>query len=363
MRRYVKALFGGTLLSIWCASTLAQAPTSQGDASAITVPILYSTDLFHPYDDPDDHFDLATLFATKEFDIRGIVLDLGDRQKHKTGRPAVEQMMHITGRRVPIAIGLGTPLRSRTDDARDQPEEFQAAVNLILETLRKSGEKVTIFTTGSCRDVAAAFNREPGLMKRKVKAVYTNVGNGPQGKQDEHNVKPDPQAYARLIESGLPLYWCPCFGADGYQTHYRADQAEVVAACRPAARNFFAYALSRSKADPIAFLASEPPRPPAGERSMWCTAPLLHAAGRSIYERGKDDFAALPRPEGHKAGKEVVVFEFVPMTASVDKDAKVLKTELRPAQPTGFVFRVADGRRYNPVLNSCLKNLLAGLGR
>ena len=29
----------------------------------------------------------------------------------------------------------------------------------------------------------------------------------------------------------------------------------------------------------------------------------------------------------------------------------------------GFVFRVADGRRYNPVLNSCLKNLLAGLGR
>ncbi|HOY58865.1 MAG TPA: hypothetical protein PK640_12120, partial [Verrucomicrobiota bacterium] len=26
-------------------------------------PVLYSTDLFHPHDDPDDHFDLAVLYA------------------------------------------------------------------------------------------------------------------------------------------------------------------------------------------------------------------------------------------------------------------------------------------------------------
>ena len=41
------------------------------------VPILYSTDLYHPHDDPDDHFDLLTLFAIPEFDIRGIVIDTG----------------------------------------------------------------------------------------------------------------------------------------------------------------------------------------------------------------------------------------------------------------------------------------------
>jgi hypothetical protein len=41
------------------------------------IPVLYCTDLFHPHDDPDDHFDLATLYAIPEFDLRGIVLDQG----------------------------------------------------------------------------------------------------------------------------------------------------------------------------------------------------------------------------------------------------------------------------------------------
>ncbi|NLF07816.1 MAG: hypothetical protein GX594_07525, partial [Pirellulaceae bacterium] len=41
------------------------------------IPIIHSTDLFHPHDDPDDHYDLATLFALDEFDIKGIVLDSG----------------------------------------------------------------------------------------------------------------------------------------------------------------------------------------------------------------------------------------------------------------------------------------------
>jgi hypothetical protein len=39
------------------------------------VPIIYSSDLYHPPQDPDDTYDLATLFALGEFDIRAIVLD------------------------------------------------------------------------------------------------------------------------------------------------------------------------------------------------------------------------------------------------------------------------------------------------
>jgi len=44
---------------------------------------------------------------------------------------------------------------------------------------------------GSCRDVAAAFNRQPDLLKRKVKAVYFNVGRGPGEPQKEWNVDYD----------------------------------------------------------------------------------------------------------------------------------------------------------------------------
>ena len=273
------------------------------DVPAAKIPVIHSTDLFHPHDDPDDHYNLACLFAMPEFDIQGIVLDMGATQAVRTGAPAVEQMIRVTGRRVPYAIGLSQRLRTLDDRALEEPAKFQGAVQLILSILRKSPEPVTIFTAGSCRDVAAAFNREPELLKRKVKAVYCNIGRGPNESQNECNVGYDPLAFYRLFESDLPIYWCPCFGKDGYQTFYTADQATVVGGCTPAVQNYFAYCLSRSPADPIAFLNSGPYPLPKGERRMWCTAPMFHAAGRKIYHRGKDDFVApLPQPRPSRRG-------------------------------------------------------------
>lgn len=357
-----------TLLLAALIAGLAQAGSCQGaETGTAKIPILYSTDLFHPHDDPDDHYDLATLFATPEFDIRGIILDLGAKQKQKTGRPAVEQMMRITGRKTPCAIGLAQMLRSRTDKALDQPAEFQGGVELILKVLRESPEKVTIFTTGSCRDVAAAANRDPDLVKAKVRAYYANVGNGPAGPQKEYNVGIDPEAYTRIFETGVPLYWCPCYGKDGYQTHFSVHQTTVISACSPAVQNFFVYCLTRAKEDPLAFLTTGPHPVPSGARSMWCTAPMFHAAGRLIYQRGPSDFIAQRPAEGDKAGaSEVKVFDFVPVRAAVDPQRKDgaphVTSELNPPQPTTFVFRVTDSR-FGAVMGSCLKNCLAPLGR
>ena len=71
-------LFVVVVLSGVCAACLLRGT----DASAAEkVPIVYSTDLFHPHADPDDHYDLACLFALEEFDIRGIILDLGGRSR------------------------------------------------------------------------------------------------------------------------------------------------------------------------------------------------------------------------------------------------------------------------------------------
>ena len=79
------------------------------------VPVIYSTDLLHPHDDPDDHYDLATLFSLPELDVRGIVLDLGERQQQRMGRPPVEQILQIAGRRVPYAVGINRQLNARDD--------------------------------------------------------------------------------------------------------------------------------------------------------------------------------------------------------------------------------------------------------
>ncbi|MBN2024452.1 MAG: nucleoside hydrolase [Pirellulales bacterium] len=356
------------IVALTCALAAALAATSA--AQTPRVPVLYSTDLFHPHNDPDDHYDLATLFALDELDIRGIVFDLGDDPVERTGIPAVEQLMEITGKRVPFAPGIGRKLASRDDKAPDAPPESLGAVELILDTLRESKEKVAIIVVGSCRDVAVAFNREPELFRSKVKALYLNVGRGPADpKQDEWNVGLDPLAYYRLFESGLPLVWCPCFGKDGYQALYVFQQPDVIPALPKPVQNYFVYCLTKSTADPIAFLATGPHPTPQGPRNMWSTASFFHAAGRKIHERAPGDFVVLPPEVAEKQGlseKRVEVYTFEPIRAGLrdgDNQAGLpLAVEVNPPAPNGFVFRATD-ERYGRAMTSCLKNLLAGLGQ
>jgi len=219
--------------------------------------------------------------------------------------------------------------------------------------------------------VAVAINREPELLRTKVKALYFNVGNGQTPLQNEYNVGLDPNAYVRLFHSGPPLYWCPCFGKEGYATFFVADQSKVVGPCTDAVQKFFAYCLSRAKADPIAFLAGASHPLPQGKRNMWCTGPMLHAAGLKIYQRGADDFVALAPEKAKRAGletSEVRTFEFVPVHARAAIQQNNGKAEVhlvmraQPEEPNAFVFRSTDPK-FAAVLASCLKNLLADLGR
>lgn len=131
----------------------------EGSSRPQSIPIIYSTDISHPHDDPDDHFDIVALYVLKELDILGIVLDQGKRQDHAPGRIPVEQMNSITGRNVPYAVGLSDPLKTPGDGAVDQDQKYQKGVQLILSALEGSTAPVMMITVGSLRDTAAAFNR------------------------------------------------------------------------------------------------------------------------------------------------------------------------------------------------------------
>ena len=208
------------------------------------VPVIYCTDLFHPHDDPDDHFDLATLYAMPELDIKGVVLDQGRKQLERPGRIPVSQMNRITGRNVPAVIGLAAPLKSPDDKALDQPPEFQQGRGVHRADVAPVGQPVCIATLGSVRDVVCAFNREPGLFRTNVAMVLAFIGEASDPKFQEYNVGLDPQAFVGLLRSGLPVYWVPCFDGGlwqnrGHASFWRAGHRALLGAGGPRGHSVF----------------------------------------------------------------------------------------------------------------------------
>lgn len=282
-----------------------------GDSPAparVRVPVVYSSDLFHPHQDPDDHFDLACLYAMPEADLRAIILDQGQEQAKRPGFPVVRQMNHLTGRKVPAAIGLRDKLVSPGDKGLDQPAEFQGGVRLLLKTLRESEEKVAILFVGSARDVVAAFNREPVLFKEKVRCVQGFIGEASDPGNQEWNVSLDPQAYIGLIRAEVPFYWVPCFDGglwknNGHASFWKIQHGQVLVDAPVALQRFFLYMLRKETNDPIAYL-SEPMLARdrewlmSGERNLWCTAFLGLAVGRPVRADGaSEDVAGFERVE------------------------------------------------------------------
>jgi hypothetical protein len=339
-------------------------PVANIDVGHRRVPLVYGTDLFHPHGDPDDHFDLTTVFAMPELDVKAILLDRGKSQKSRPGRTPVEQMFRLTGRRAPYAIGLGEKLRSPDDKGLNQPAEYQGAIELLFKTLRECPEPVVMVFTGSVRDVCAAFNREPELLREKVSRLYINMGSLLEG-QEEWNEIVDPQAYIGLMRSGLPIYWCPCQPAENRGTFWKFKHEEVLEGVPLGLLNWFVYALQApltSELDPMEALAMDlrPWRRLVMHmvRGMWCTGPLIHAAGRTIYRVGDGWVAAASAPQG--GGQPAEVFTFVPAyveIADVEGKAHTRWTE-ETSTPNMQVFKVTDPMYYEPALKSCLRDLL-----
>ena len=338
-----------------------------------SVPVIYCTDLFHPHDDPDDHFDLATLYAMPELDIKGVVLDQGRKQLERPGRIPVSQMNKITGRNVPAAIGLADPLKSPDDQALDQPAQFQGAVELIIQTLRASARPVCIAALGSVRDVVCAFNREPGLFRTNVTMVLAFIGEASDGKFQEYNVGLDPQAFVGLMRSGLPVYWVPCFDGGlwqnrGHASFWRASQRALLEGATPEVIQYFIYALEKESAEPLAFLSRpvEPERQArlfAGTRNLWCAAVLGVMSGREVVFDGSKWTSVLPQSNraAAVAGRKPL-FEF-PEVEVLVSDAGAVSCGKVPGSHKVRRFEVRDSAQYEQGMVEATTALLSSLGR
>ena len=88
----------------------------------------------------------------------------------------VLQLNYLFNRDVPCAVGPFQAMRSPEDRMLDLPRFQQLGVELLLRTLRESTVPVDLLSFGSARALAVAFNRDPELLRKKVRRIHLSAG-------------------------------------------------------------------------------------------------------------------------------------------------------------------------------------------
>jgi hypothetical protein len=282
-------------------------------------------------------------------------------------------MNTITGREIPWEIGLADPLARPDDTGASQPKEYQSGVQRILKILADSDRPVSIVTIGSVRDVAAAFNRSPDLFHKKLGRLMIFIGEASDPGFIEYNVSLDVQAFRRIMESGLPVYWVPCFDGGlwqnrGHASFWRASHRTLLEGASPDVIQYFIYALEKEPAEPLAFL-SRPVEPEcqarlfAGTRNLWCTAVLGVMSGREVVFNGSKWTCLLPEPGLTAAvARRKPLFGFSKVRVSIS-DVGVVSYGKGPGSHKVRRFEVRDTAQYEQGMVEATATLLSSLGR
>jgi inosine-uridine preferring nucleoside hydrolase len=361
------------LSGAWLSSALCVAEEPSQIQSRI--PVIHITDLFRPHNDPDDHWDLACVYALAlqgEIDLRGIVIDSPPARKNsRAWNPdvqAVAQMNHLTGLTVPVVVGCSEPMKSRDDTKEKASPSDLKGVRLIINILRESSKPVVINITGCCRDVAIAGKRESRLFAEKCAGIYLNAGTGsPNPKlaaRLEYNVSLEPGAYAAIFDLPCPVYWMPCFeevkpfseqGVREYGTFYRFRQNEILPQLSEPVQKYFAYMFARQVDTNWRHYLQAPKaeailrKQGTVFRNMWCTGGFLHVAGKTVSREG--------RIVAKKAAGKNAVFTFDPIQITCS-DKGVTQWSPVKTSKNRYIFHVRDVENYQTALTKAMKTLL-----
>lgn len=174
------------------------------------IPVILDTDIGS---DLDDSWALAFLLKCPELDLRLVTTEEGD-SVYKAKLCA--KMLSAAGREdVPVALGIATEddvsnIHDWVDDydLSSYPNVIEDGVQAIIDTVMSSDEKVTILAIGPFKNLAAAVEREPCIMKKsKILGVCGNIHNGAYEEihwypvlGSEANIRADLDAYRRSVE-------------------------------------------------------------------------------------------------------------------------------------------------------------------
>jgi hypothetical protein len=339
-------------------------------------PMLHVTDLYRPHMDPDDHWDLACVYALAyrgDIDLKGVLID--HPPENANGRnpdiAAVAQMNLIADTYVAVAVGSGVHLKSRDDVQEHASPADRHGVKMVLDVLRKSSEPVVINILGSSRDVAIAGRKAPELFEAKCAAIYLNAGTGspkmsPASKL-EYNVTLERYGFAAIFDLPCPVYWMPCFEelesggqqqVRQYGTHYKFRQDQILPHLSEMVQNYFAYMFGKCTdsnwLDYLKDTKDEALLSKVGSmyRHMWCTAGFLHAAGYTVIRDGQ----IVPLNEKHA----LPVFTFDAVKVKCDDNGVTRWTGDNNSKDR-FIFHVRDTDNYQSAMTGAMKSLLMAL--
>jgi len=308
------------------------------------VRVIDVTDLYHFHQDRGDNIDLIAPYAMEEIDLRAVILDVTDhfRQKESwdatgkffdpggprdTGIIPVNQLNYIFDQTVPYAPAPFLPMKHPGDGLHDAPKYQQQGISLLLQALRESEAQTDILIFGSLRAVAAAYNREPALLREKVRRIHISAGAASPDFL-EWNINLDPQAAVCLLRSGLPIDLYPCAGETSsfdlspHNSYWRLETMSFIKGMPPKLKSYLQYALT--KAQRTDFLrameeeACDETLAPFYDNGhgVWETAVWLAVSGRRLVQRASGAYRII-RPGELAPGDRVLRAEMLPCVLDV----------------------------------------------
>ncbi len=182
------------------------------------IPVILDCDPGH-----DDALAILLALHRPELDVRAITTVAGNVGLAATTRNA-QAVLALAGREdVPVAAGadrpLVRPLRTAAQvhgtsglEGADLPAPAAplhpgGAVALIAETVRASEVPVTLVPTGPLTNIALFLGAYPGLRDRiaRICLMGGSMGEGNWTASAEFNIWVDPDAAARVFDSGIPI--------------------------------------------------------------------------------------------------------------------------------------------------------------
>jgi hypothetical protein len=366
-RRKFLGLSCSALASINCYANFKE-HTPSNEKITDQTPIIHATDLYHTYGDPDDHWDLASIFAlaySGYIDLKGILIDFPP--KRRSGDPdvmGIAQMNYLSCLVVPAIIGTPYPMNTRNDIQPYASKIEHQGIKWVLETLKKSPVPVVVNIVGSATDIAIAAKKEPLLFKEKCKAIYLNAGSAYTGKDNklEFNVVLNPSAYAAIFDIPCPVYWLPCWNetevheVGEYGSYYCFLQNDILPYLPKKLQNYFLFMLGKKESYKwFAYLNGETEQDLLTtfcnqNRNMWCTAGFFYAAGMKVTSEG--EIVSIN-------SKKDSVFSFIPVKVNCE-DNGYTHWKINEGK-NQYIFHVDDLINYQKAMTVALKNLLLQL--